>query len=109
MAGPPPIRTVGSGVEVLLDQRGDRVDRGLVVTGDLDGVTVAGTQGHDHQRGAGVDTVDGDVRAELGGLLGDDRGGTGVEADGGADDDGLAGHGAPWWWSLLRALDVLRR
>ena len=84
-----------SGVEVLLDQRGDRVDRGLVVAGDLDRVAVAGAQGHDHQRGARVDAVDGHVRAELGGLLGDDRGGTGVEADGGADDDGLAGHGAP--------------
>ena len=28
-------------------------------------------------------------------FLGDDRCGTGVPADGGADDDGLAGHGSP--------------
>ena len=60
-----------------------------------------GAEGHDHQRGAGVDPVDGDVGPELAGLLGDDRGGSGVQADGGADDDRLAGHGSPWvraWW-----------
>ena len=49
---------------------------------------------------------------EVAGLLGDDRGGTGVQADGGADDDGLAGHGSPrgldGWW-VVEVGDVVRQ
>ena len=76
-----------SGVEVLLDQGRDRVDRGLVVAGHLDRVADAGAEGHDQQRGGGVDRLlagdgEGDLGVELPGGLGDDRGGPGVQADG---------------------------
>ena len=86
-----------SGVEVLLDERRDGVDGRLVVAADLDRVALAGAEGHDEQRRAGVDGVvagdgEGDLGVEVGGGLRDDRGGAGVQADGGADVDGLAGH-----------------
>ena len=91
-----PVR--GSGVQVPLDEGDDRVHVGLAVAGDLDRVALAGAQGHDQQRRARVDRVsagyaDQNLGVELAGRLGDDRGRAGVEADGGADDDGLAGHG----------------
>jgi hypothetical protein len=85
-------------VQVLLDQRRDRVDVGLVVARHLDGDALPGPQGHDQQRRAGVDRItawyaDQDLGVKLTGGLGDDRGRAGVEADGGADDDGLGGLG----------------
>ena len=48
---------------------------------------LAGAEGHDQQRGAGVDRLvagdgEGDLGVELAGRLGDDRGGAGVQADG---------------------------
>ena len=66
---------------------------GLVLTSDLDGVAALRAQGHDHQRRAGVDAVDRHRAVEAAGGLGDERGGPGVQADGRADGDGLAGHG----------------
>ena len=52
-----PRRASPLGVEVLLDESGDLVDGVLVVGGDLDAVALAGTQRHDHQRGARVHRV----------------------------------------------------
>ena len=94
------------GVEVLLHQRRDLVDRCLVVAGDLDRGALACAQGHDQQRGAGVDRVvtghpDGDLGVQLAGRLGDDRGGAGVQADGGSD-------GRLSWWACVLLWLVLR-
>ena len=66
-----PRRRTTSGVEVLLDERRDGVDGRLVVAADLDRVALAGAEGHDEQRGAGVDGVvaadgEGDLGVEVG-------------------------------------------
>lgn len=100
--GPVPLsgRAVGnrSGVEVLLDQIGDGVERCRVVRGNGDLGTVTCAERHDHQRRAGVHrltAVEGqghrDAGVEHG--FGDDGGGAGVQADGGSNGDGLGGHG----------------